>query len=50
MKVVSRKVGGGTYYKQKGIVERVDGFTAQVCMLESGDVLKVILCSVLLPL
>lgn len=41
VKVVNKKVGGGAYYKQKGVVTAVeDKFCATVELLQSGDVLR----------
>lgn len=41
VKIVNKKVGGGEYYKQKGVVTAVeDKFCATVELLGSGDVLK----------
>ncbi|RLN47408.1 hypothetical protein BBJ28_00004941 [Nothophytophthora sp. Chile5] len=41
VKVTNKKVGGGSYYKQKGVVSAVeDKFCATVKLLDSGDVLR----------
>lgn len=41
VKVVNKKIGGGEYYKQKGVVTAVeDKFCATVELLDSGDVLR----------
>jgi len=41
VKCVNRKVGGGAYYKKKGVVQRVvDRFSAVLEMAEGGDVLQ----------
>eukprot|EP00698_Gefionella_okellyi_P003057 TRINITY_DN12878_c0_g1_i1.p1 TRINITY_DN12878_c0_g1~~TRINITY_DN12878_c0_g1_i1.p1 ORF type:complete len:381 (-),score=87.03 TRINITY_DN12878_c0_g1_i1:191-1162(-) len=42
VKVLNRKVAAGKYYKLKGYIRRVeDKYLAEVCMLDSGDVLRV---------
>lgn len=41
VKVVTKRVGGGRYYRKKGIVRRVrDTFEAEVDMSKSGDILR----------
>lgn len=41
VKVVNKKIGGGEYYKQKGVITSVeDKFCATVELLDSGDVLR----------
>lgn len=41
VKVINKKIGGGEYYKQKGVVTAVeDKFCATVDLLDSGDVLR----------
>lgn len=39
--VLNKKVGGGAYYKEKGVVIKIhDKYLAEVEILSSGDVLK----------
>jgi DNA/RNA-binding protein KIN17 len=41
VKVTNKDVGGGRYYKRKGVVKEVqDTFCATVALLDSGDVLR----------
>lgn len=42
VKCLNKKVGGGKYYKQKGVIIKIeDTFIAHLKMLDSGDVLRV---------